>query len=332
MAKIGRRIYELDVFRGLAAISVVLFHYTSHYKSYVDESIVLTFRFDYGWLGVHLFFMISGFVIYMTLSKTERPIQFIHSRFTRLFPAYWAAVILTFVIVQLGNLQSIKVSSVEALVNLTMLQELFGARHVDYVYWTLFVELLFYIYSATAYFLLKKIKIEYILIFWLALQAIYLVAEHYHIAFPWKITKYFILQYIHLFAAGIVFYKIYSDKIFLLNRTLILASVIVLQFASFGWLPGISVLIFYLMFYLLIMDKLAIIKNEGLIWLGNISYCLYLLHQFIGFVVIHQLMALGLGHTASALLTLMGVLVFAHILHKKVEQPILRYMRNRLRN
>jgi peptidoglycan/LPS O-acetylase OafA/YrhL len=52
----------------------------------------------WGYLGVNLFFVISGFVIFMTLDRTLVPLDFVISRTSRLFPAYWAAIIITMVI------------------------------------------------------------------------------------------------------------------------------------------------------------------------------------------------------------------------------------------
>jgi peptidoglycan/LPS O-acetylase OafA/YrhL len=57
---------------------------------------------------------------------------------------YWAAVLLTFVVTAAFGLPGLENRPWEALVNLTMLQRLFGAPHIDDVYWTLTVELAFY--------------------------------------------------------------------------------------------------------------------------------------------------------------------------------------------
>ena len=95
------RLQELDVLRGLAALSVLCYHYTTHYKDLFSPSGPVLFNFAWGNCGVQIFFIISGFVILMTLEKTQRPMDFIVSRFSRLYPCYWAAVILTFIAVKL---------------------------------------------------------------------------------------------------------------------------------------------------------------------------------------------------------------------------------------
>lgn len=54
------RILELDALRGLAALAVVLFHYTTRYDQLFGYSEPLAVNVSWGHYGVDLFFMISG--------------------------------------------------------------------------------------------------------------------------------------------------------------------------------------------------------------------------------------------------------------------------------
>jgi peptidoglycan/LPS O-acetylase OafA/YrhL len=98
----------------------------------------------HGHYGVNLFFIVSGYVIFMTLHRTREPMDFVVSRFSRLYPAYWVAVGLTFAVTALLGLPGKEVSFGQALGNLLMFHGLLGVPDVDNVYWTLQVELLFY--------------------------------------------------------------------------------------------------------------------------------------------------------------------------------------------
>jgi peptidoglycan/LPS O-acetylase OafA/YrhL len=62
-----KRIKTLDVFRGLAAYSVLLVHYTQGYRERFGHSYNPKYDFYYGYLGVEFFFLISGFVIFLTV-------------------------------------------------------------------------------------------------------------------------------------------------------------------------------------------------------------------------------------------------------------------------
>lgn len=120
------RLSELDALRGIAALMVVIGHYTARYNDFYTP-ISFPFKFEYGGYGVQLFFLISGFVIFLTLNKTRHPLEFVVSRFSRLYPAYWVAVLLTFTLISIFSLPDTITtpSTYDALVNLTMLQRWF---------------------------------------------------------------------------------------------------------------------------------------------------------------------------------------------------------------
>ncbi|MFC8798314.1 acyltransferase family protein [Promicromonospora sp. NPDC057138] len=148
--KTSGRLVAMDGLRFTAAAAVLLYHFTatSSATSYWGTDPVQAFPLlnevtRYGWLGVELFFMISGFVI--LLSADGRGIAgFVASRVGRLFPAYWACIVLT------AGLQQVwsggrRTTLTETLVNLTMVQDLFQVTGVQVVFWTLLVELKFYL-------------------------------------------------------------------------------------------------------------------------------------------------------------------------------------------
>src|SRR4051812_19156660 len=96
------RLAALDGLRFLAALAVMFFHYTAAEKLLWGNPSRLEFPTmnlltRYGYLGVQLFFVISGFVILMT-AYGRNVEEFVASRFSRLFPAYWVAVLGTFVL------------------------------------------------------------------------------------------------------------------------------------------------------------------------------------------------------------------------------------------
>jgi len=82
------RIQELDSLRGIAAVAVVLYHFTYRFGELYEFQTPPPFQVTLGQYGVQLFFIISGFVIFMTLNRTRRPLDFVVSRFSRLHPTY----------------------------------------------------------------------------------------------------------------------------------------------------------------------------------------------------------------------------------------------------
>src|SRR5688572_29637953 len=84
------RIAELDLLRFLAAAAVVLFHATD----WPTQTNLLRAAATFGFMGVPLFFMISGFVILMT-AQNRSGLQFVNSRIARLYPSFWICVLLS---------------------------------------------------------------------------------------------------------------------------------------------------------------------------------------------------------------------------------------------
>src|SRR5438874_397792 len=157
------RIGALDALRGLAALSVVLGHYTANYHRLYGHRSQLQFSYPWAGFGVTLFFMISGFVILMTAERLGRPGDFVWARFSRLYPAYWAAVVLTFTVLSVFPLPGRQPGLARGIVNLTMLQGFVGVGHVDSVYWTLQVELRFYGVILTLLWLRRVRLTEFVL-------------------------------------------------------------------------------------------------------------------------------------------------------------------------
>jgi len=87
---VGGRIEELDALRGLAAFAVMLYHYTAGEGPRLNRAELLV-SVPWGHFGVQLFFVISGYVILMTVRRVRTAGEFAVSRFARLYPAFWVA-------------------------------------------------------------------------------------------------------------------------------------------------------------------------------------------------------------------------------------------------
>ena len=130
-------LYELDLLRFLAAIAVVFFHYT--FLNSINSELTPTYPalegiFKYGYLGVELFFMISGFVILLTAMKTTA-VEFTISRIKRLYPAFWVALIITTLAILFFAIdQQTSVGLKQFLFNFTMVPEYLGSVNIDPVY------------------------------------------------------------------------------------------------------------------------------------------------------------------------------------------------------
>jgi peptidoglycan/LPS O-acetylase OafA/YrhL len=325
--KHNERISELDALRGIAAASVMLFHYT---LTGVD-GIVRGFSFKYGFLGVQLFFMISGFVIFMTIDKTKKSTDFIVSRFSRLFPAYWMAIFLTvsitllFSSIPFNELFSIK----QILINLTMLQYWFKVKDIEAAYWTLAIELTFYLIMLTIFILKKLEHIENICIVWLFMVV---VIDTIDMPFKNYINAIFILKHAALFIGGICFFLIkkngFNKKINIILISSLLVELYTIYIDDTRIIPLLAICLFYSIFYLYIHGKLKFLSNKILIYLGSISYPLYLIHDKIGSILIRLTKHILDNQIVYLPIAIFVILVLSTLINIYFEKPSMKFIRN----
>jgi len=302
----SRRLVELDALRGIAATLVMLFHYTSQYERLYGHEAAPALTVPWGHYGVNLFFMISGYVIFMTLHRIRQPADFVVSRFSRLFPAFWAAVAITFLVTTLLPLPGKSVGAGTAAMNLFMIHGLARIPHVDNVYWTLEIELLFYAWALLLYRLGRLDRVHAILLGALALRlAYFLLPRHTGIALPWTLGHLLILSYIPWFICGILIYRrvVMPAKSPRADWAVLGAAIGVLGLMD-G--PGIALLAvgLALLLWLATTEQLPWLANPLLAWLGAISYTLYLLHENIGWTAILHLQRAGVPTDLSILLAI----------------------------
>lgn len=339
-----QRIEELDALRGFAALAVVLFHYTLETEHAISY-------FNVGCMGVDLFFIISGFVIFMTIQKSKNWKAFLVSRFSRLYPAYWACVSVTtllfFFAIRADWLALKKIDPTENLplvylTNLTMFQYYFKVPDVDGSYWTLIVELIFYIFMLFILAFKKIDKLETYGTICLLLISLYYfdqVAEH--LLFHKLLISIPLISYFPLFFGGIVLYKMKFEKksaqrmmVFILTfiiQSLIFQHCYRNRFYLIHTEYILALSSIYSIFLLFLYGKLTFIVNPFTIWLGKISYSLYLLHQVIGVFIIIPVMT-KIFHWSfwpSVFIAISSVCLLAHLVNRYIEQPAMRYVREK---
>lgn len=315
--------------RGLAALAVVLFHYTTRFDALFGHPVAPVLSVPWGHYGVNLFFIISGFVIFMTIHRVRRPLDFIVSRFSRLYPVYWAAIALTLRLCSLLDLpEAYRATPGTALLNGLMFHGLFGVKHVSGVYWTLEVELLFYALMF-ALLLIRQLQHAHpILLGLFALDLIYVAAERYAgIHLPWRIYHLLSLHYLPWFSLGICMYGFLHATPGRRDKVLLLAALLVISLTepplNLFLAIGLTTLI-----WAASNNRLAMLEWRLPVWLGTISYPLYLLHESIGWAMLLQLRETSLNVNLSIVLTLLTVIGLAATCTYLIEQPALRWIRS----
>jgi peptidoglycan/LPS O-acetylase OafA/YrhL len=331
------RIRELDSLRGLAAVAVALFHLASW--DYVKQ--VAIRPMIWGHFGVELFFIISGFVIFMTLARSRSVYEFGVSRVARLFPAYWAAIAVTTVVAHWSSpgWDASPPGPGQVAMNLTMLQRFFRVTEVDGSYWTLAIELSFYVAIAAIARIGLKGNIERVCIAWLVCAAairigLVLAGRRGNLDPFGSITG---LYYGQFFIIGMMIYRITRGEMSRLTIPIVIASGAMSLFGGgplslyAGPLPYFCITVGLGACVLLATSgRLAFLRWAPLVILGEMSYPLYLVHDRIGIDLMRITRARGAYPWAQSTLALTLAAVLAFAIHRCVEVPGRAYIRTAL--
>lgn len=332
--KNGFRFLELDSLRGLAALGVLLFHFT-----YNQPGIKKILEFRIGITGVDIFFMISGFVILLSITRITQLRDFIVYRFSRLYPTYWVCILITSVFIFFYQPSALKFSDV--VINMTMMQTFFGVEDLDGSYWTLLIELLFYFWIIGVYLIKRINDIEDVGLITLMLILVYhFFRESYPVAYSFVQAKFSITNHFPLFFSGILFYQIKFKGVSAKKILYMFISILSAFYLhdkggrAMHMISAIShdliIVFFHIVFVLMITGKLKFLVKPYLIFLGNISYSLYLLHQFIGRSIIGTLVtAAHLNVYVAILIAMLCSIFLAYLVTTYVEVPVIRQIRTR---
>lgn len=331
----------LDILRFFAAFGVVNFHY---FFGLTDK---LSW-YRYGNLGVQLFFFISGFVISQSVARSTTK-EFIAGRFIRLFPLFWITCTFTYIftLVMPGGLP---VRFPEYLISMTMLgdklsQALGYGGLVDPSYWTLSVELLFYIMiGAFVYFFTWK-RIRYFFWGWLIVSGasfLFQIDQNFFMKLLLvRHASYFITggALALCFEEGRSHLQKYSDYILVtiaITYSTMISYIALPPYFRPNPLDNNIIALAHPVLFILILIAIYLSRYLrssrakmicGVI--GGLTYPLYLIHQTVGNTLIRYFSELhSYPRTTVALLTEIGMLGIAYITYR-YDKKLRNYLRSR---
>ncbi len=350
--KIRDRLDWLDSLRGIAALGVALAHLVGYYRydlrimddaaGIVASSLVLDYL-DLGKFGVVLFFCISGFLIPSSLKggASYQLRDFAVGRFFRLYPLYWLSIPAGVVLTWPGPETF---SFVTIVANFTMIQNMLGQPHVLGLYWTLQIELIFYV-GCAAIALAGLIQNPWaFLTSSVACTLVAAVASYLRWLLDVKLP-------IAIPLALALMYWATLHKMTILDRDRLaakLSPVAILTFLAlfplvaylaygrdygFGetWYRyaisyGIAIAVFY------VFTTTIRIRSTLLFFLGSISYSVYLVHPLVFSLVqrsgLEALMLTTFGRSVAAAASLSLVVLASTATYFGIERPALQVGRS----
>ncbi|CNF37719.1 acyltransferase family protein [Yersinia frederiksenii] len=330
------RIEYLDSLRGIAALMVVTSHFLE--RTPLRDTWFLS-HFNLGQFGVVIFFILSGMVIPYSLGNSKQAIKkFITSRFFRLYPAYWLSVLFAVLsaILFTDTLPEIKTIAF----NLTMIQSLFNVPDLFGVYWTLIIELIFYALCVLLFVSKLLHNIFCSLIISVAMLLVASIAAYTRWQLEMKIPVAVPLAMSLMFFGVLWREATINDNKRALNYSVVwICSFIVMlpvicflaYSKNFGfsenpiayWATYTSALLFFLLFTSIIK-----IISRYLVFMGTISYSLYLLHQFF-LELISSNTSIGSGFNLVYFCFYITIVIVAStISYFTIEKPSVKFCRN----
>ncbi len=302
--------------RGIAALSVCWFHFTN--AQFTQQFGAYQPSGKYGWLGVQVFFVISGFIIPFSLFRARYCIRsffrFLLKRVTRLDPPYIVSVFLVVAGLWVSSLLPghtlFRVPWPEVFAHLGYVNAFLGMPWLQMSYWSLAIEFQYYIFVGLCYPLLasrSRIAPALIVVVFGALTGL---LGHNPALLP---------HYLPLFAIGILAFRHICLKTAL--RDTLCAGLAAAAIAA--WTNGIPDALVGMAAFSAI---LFVDANVGVLnFFGDISYSLYLMHVFVGNLVFG--LAIRYSHNPSSLkwvlpfFALAASIGVACALHRVVETP-----------
>ena len=292
------RVNEIDLLRFLAVMMVVLFHYSFRGYAADDMSIMpypsLAPLSKYGYLGVDLFFLISGFVILMTASSGSVR-TFVTSRITRLYPAFWFCCTVTFIATIAIGGERYSATLGQYLINMTMMNEFIGVRSIDEVYWSLAVEIQFYAMACLLLYLKQIPRAQFFLLVWLlATIAVNIIPV------GWAIRMLLIADYAAYFIGGATCFLVHSRGATPTRMAMIVIAWVAALLSSLQIIPRLEeklhtsldlyvaagiISMFFAAMLIVSLKWTGPISKRTWLKLGALTYPLYLLHQNLGYMI-----------------------------------------------
>ncbi|MBI6183620.1 acyltransferase [Serratia proteamaculans] len=327
------RLEYVDSIRGLAALSVVVAHFIV--PLYANSSFIFHYLFDFGKIGVVLFFIISGFIIPFSFKIHNGGVKaFLISRFFRLYPAYWFSL---FVFLLFSCFLGKYFPTYQIFANITMFQTAVGVKDIVGVYWTLFIELIFYSLCIVLFVvgILNKVKTNFSISLFMLFIALVLGVTRYFsgISFPVALPLALsLMMFGGMWRAFVLHEDLFAKKMCFNYMAIYVLMIPVICNFAYGGISGYGVryvVTYYISMLLFVLFTTKIrLTNSYLAYLGTISYSMYLIHPSI--LILFEGLSLGLSSNMTLLLAIIGVLItipVSHVIFKIIEEPSINFGR-----
>jgi peptidoglycan/LPS O-acetylase OafA/YrhL len=313
---IQQRHLQVDVLRGVAALAVTYFHLSGSAGLH-DTTLVRSGSL--GWLGVEIFFAISGFVIPHSLWRGRYEVgafpRFFGKRLVRIDPPYLASIALGIAVGFVGMGANFEWPTLTQLLMHLGYLTVFTGEWFNPVYWTLAIELQYYAFVGIAYpFLAHRMN-------WVAIASLVFLCS-LALVLP---GEGFLPHWAGIFSMGVLVFRRMNKLIGRWTFAVCICCFAVETGFTAGWLEAVAGLMAAL-FILFVRIRSAGGWIAPFVLLGVISYSLYLVHWDIGRAIVsasRHVPLFGQLELVRLVVGLFASLVAAYVFYRLVEKPSL---------
>lgn len=349
------RIKTFDSVRAAATIAVFLFH-VGYLFSYSQHSVINVQRLIYfsGTVGVSIFFVLSGFLLFYQMYKNNEPLnkerllQYIQKRALRILPLYYFS--LFFIVLALRHDILFGSGGVRTIINnILFIRDIHPdgtpKLTINPVYWSLVVEIHFYILLPIFYFIFYKLQKVYLFFLVALLGVLYRSILVFVVGDPSMQFLRFTPANFDFFAFGMLgaYLYIHRGRWFnYIGKTFIqalslLALVVFVRFYDLDFLPTVSyifaapilgILVTFSMLSFLANEQTYIARvcnSRPILFIAQISFSIYIWHT----IVFGYVEALVVSNAVKIALNIGITLTVSIITYYLIEAPFLRLKRRK---
>ena len=275
--QLSKEILSIELLRGIASAMVCYFHLSRGNPRFLPPTSIVQQTGRYGWTGVEIFFVISGFVIPYAMFRKNYTIAnfftFLKKRIIRIEPPYLLSIVIVIALNYASTLSPVyrgapfSINFANLAGHLAYLNAFTGATWLNPVYWSLAIEFQYYILIALSFGLIASDKLLYRLLFFVCFGA------SSFFVFP---EASYIFSYAGFFLCGILLFQLVCGIIGSKEFWILLALTMGMLFHTQG--PMLMCIAAASMLVITYVNKVPAVFR----WLGMISYSLYLVHVPVG--------------------------------------------------
>lgn len=289
--------YQIEGIRGIGLCMIMAFHYFFRYNELFSTNIdtnnlLCDFLSLWGTIGVAVFFTISGYLLFIS-NNLGSTIQQIKKKIRRLYIYYAPAVVIIWVIVCFFKLEGRETTLIDLVLNLIFVNGFLGTPYVDTAHWYLTYLIVFTIIGCLSQKLFGT-KRMLIVPLWIVFSiGVRYVAKI--VTLDWIKNTLVVCSggsNVYLFLIGVCLAEITNSKG---DRKKIVSNIVYYMvdlafiYYYFNMTILISTLVVTAVMYFAINQKIKVCEMRLLVFLGGISYTVYLVHQNIGYIIMSRL-------------------------------------------